>query len=71
MGSNNRAGGGGGDALVFEVGYHPRRKIHIIRVFQDQAMYVLVKTLDFTLGQEGGNHNPMAPADPRVKSSIQ
>ena len=28
-------------ALVFEVGYHPRKKIHIIRVvFQDQAMYV-------------------------------
>ena len=26
--------------LVFEVGYHPRKKIHIIRVvFQDQAMY--------------------------------
>ena len=27
-------------ALVFEVGYHSRKKIHIIRVaFQDQAMY--------------------------------
>ena len=26
--------------LVFEVGYHPRKKIHIIRVvFQDQARY--------------------------------
>ena len=26
--------------LVFEVGYHPRKKIHAIRVvFQDQAMY--------------------------------
>ena len=26
--------------LVFEVGYHPRKKIHVIRVvFQDQAMY--------------------------------
>ena len=25
---------------MFEVGYHPRKKIHIIRVvFQDQAMY--------------------------------
>ena len=31
---------GGGGALVFEVGYHPRKKIHVIRVvFQDQAMY--------------------------------
>ena len=31
----------GGGALVFEVGYHPHKKIHIIRVvFQDQAMYV-------------------------------
>ena len=30
----------GAGALVFEVGYHPRKKIHIIRVlFQDQAMY--------------------------------
>ena len=30
----------GGGALVFEVGYHPRKKIHVIRVvFQDQAMY--------------------------------
>ena len=29
---------GGGGALVFEVGYHPRKKIHVIRVvFQDQA----------------------------------
>ena len=29
-----------GGALVFEVGYHPRKKIHVIRVvFQDQAMY--------------------------------
>ena len=28
-------------ALVFEVEYHPHKKIHIIRVvFQDQAMYV-------------------------------
>ena len=27
--------------LIFEVGYHPHKKIHIIRVvFQDQAMYV-------------------------------
>ena len=27
-------------ALVFEVGYHPRKTIHVIRVvFQDQAMY--------------------------------
>ena len=26
--------------LVSEVGYHPRKKIHVIRVvFQDQAMY--------------------------------
>ena len=33
-------GGGGGGTLVFEVGYHPRKKIHVIRVvFQDQAMY--------------------------------
>ena len=31
----------GGGALVFEVGYHPCKKIHVIRViFQDQAMYV-------------------------------
>ena len=30
----------GGGPLVFEVGYHPRKKIHVIRVvFQDQAMY--------------------------------
>ena len=29
-----------GGPLVFEVGYHPRKKIHVIRVvFQDQAMY--------------------------------
>ena len=34
-------GGGGGGALVFEIGYHLRKKIHVIRVvFQDQAMYV-------------------------------
>ena len=27
--------------LVFEVGYHPRKKIHIIRfVFQDRVMYI-------------------------------
>ena len=33
-------GEGGEGALVFEVGYCPRNKIHIIRVvFQDQAMY--------------------------------
>ena len=32
---------GGGGALVFEDGYHPRQKIHVIRVvFQDQTMYV-------------------------------
>ena len=31
---------GGGGALVFEVGYHPHKNIHIIRVvFQDKAMY--------------------------------
>ena len=30
----------GGGAPVFEVGYHPRKKNHVIRVvFQDQAMY--------------------------------
>ena len=30
----------GGGALVFEVGYHPCKKIHVIRVvFQDQAVY--------------------------------
>ena len=30
----------GGGALVFEVGYHPRKKNHVIRVvFQDQVMY--------------------------------
>ena len=29
-----------GGALVFEVGYHPRKKNHVIRVvFRDQAMY--------------------------------
>ena len=29
-----------GGPLVFEVGFHPRKKIHVIRVvFQDQAMY--------------------------------
>ena len=33
-------GGGGGGRLVFEVGYHPRKNIHVIRlVFRDQAMY--------------------------------
>ena len=31
---------GPGGPLVSEVGYHPRKKIHVIRVvFQDQAMY--------------------------------
>ena len=36
--SDNVARGGG--PLVSEVGYHPRKKIHVIRgVFQDQAMY--------------------------------
>ena len=31
----------GGGALVLEVGYHPHKKNHGIRVvFQDQAMYV-------------------------------
>ena len=31
---------GGGGPLVSEVGYHPRKKIHVIRVvFQDKAMY--------------------------------
>ena len=29
----------GGGLFVFEVGYHPRKKIQVIRVFQDQAMY--------------------------------
>ena len=30
----------GGGELVFEVGYHCHKKIHIIRVvFQDQTMY--------------------------------
>ena len=29
-----------GGPLVFKVGYHPRKKINVIRVvFQDQAMY--------------------------------
>ena len=29
--------------LVFEVGYHPRQKIHVIRVvFQDPAMYARI-----------------------------
>ena len=29
-----------GGALVFEVGYHPHKKIRVIKVvFQDQAMY--------------------------------
>ena len=32
--------GGGRGALAFEIGYHPRKKIHVIRVvFQDRAMY--------------------------------
>ena len=32
--------GGGGGALVFEVGYHQRKKNHISRVvFQDKAIY--------------------------------
>ena len=31
---------GRGGPRVFEAGYHPRKKIHVIRVvFQDQAMY--------------------------------
>ena len=39
------SGEGGFAWLVFEIGYHPRKKNHIIRVvfqpvFQDQAMYV-------------------------------
>ena len=30
-----------GGPLVFEVGYHPPKKIHVIRVvFQDQTMYM-------------------------------
>ena len=30
----------GGEPLVFEVGYHPCKKMQVIRiVFQDQAMY--------------------------------
>ena len=34
------SGGGGREPLVFEVGYHPRKKIHVIKVvFQNQAMY--------------------------------
>ena len=38
---NDEMSGGGGGALVFEVGYHPRKKIHIIRVvFQDRTMYL-------------------------------
>ena len=29
-----------GEPLVFQGGYHPRKKIHVIRVvFQDQTMY--------------------------------
>ena len=33
--------------LVFEVGYHPRKKIHVIRVvFQDQAMYARTSSGD-------------------------
>ena len=36
-GSKTRGGGG---PLVFEVGYHPCKKIRVIRVvFQDQTMY--------------------------------
>ena len=34
---------GGGEPLVFEGGYHPRKKINVIRVvFLDQAMYVRI-----------------------------
>ena len=32
-------GGGGGGALECQGGYQARPKIHVIRVFQDQAMY--------------------------------
>ena len=36
----NKKKGVPGGPVVFEVGYHPRKKIHVIRVvFQDQAMY--------------------------------
>ena len=32
--------GSPGGPLVFQGGYHPRKKIHVIRViFQDQTMY--------------------------------
>ena len=38
--AQKRRGRSPGGPLVFEVGYHPRKKIHVIRVvFQDQAMY--------------------------------
>ena len=48
--------GGGGGALVFEVGYHPRKKKnHVIRlVFQDQAMYVRTSFRGVKTGKMGG-----------------
>ena len=40
MRRNQTTYSGPGGPLVFEVEYHPRKKIHVIRViFQDQAMY--------------------------------
>ena len=45
---------GGGGALVFEVGYHPRKKIHVIRVvFQDQAMYTCTSFRGAKIGKKG------------------
>ena len=40
VGSDEFSANHPGGPLVFEVGYHPRKKIHVIGVvFQDQAMY--------------------------------
>ena len=44
----------GGGALVFEVGYHPRKKIHVIRVvFQDKAMYAHTSFRSAKMGKIG------------------
>ena len=41
-----------GGALVSEVGYHPRKKIHVISVvFQDQAMYARTSFRSEKLGK--------------------
>ena len=45
----------GGGALAYEVGYHPHKKIHVIRVVcQDQAMHMLTSFRDAKTCKIGG-----------------